>query len=139
MRAVCRRRSPGSAKPGLSRVDDKPYPNAFTRMVPRESGGGGLVSTLDDMVRLVQSLIPGGPTLLRPETINSMFQNQLPPNLCVRFPNMPPFEHRGFGLGSAVASARAPENRPKSPAKRAGAAWRERSGGSIPASASPRC
>lgn len=91
------------SKPGLTRLDDKPYPGAYTRKMPRESGGGGLVCTLGDMVRLLQSLIPGGPTLLKAQTIELMFRNQLPRGLCVQFPNVPRFEHRGFGLGSAVA------------------------------------
>jgi CubicO group peptidase (beta-lactamase class C family) len=37
-------------KPGLKRTDDSPYPGAYLRPVPRLSGGGGLVSTLPDMV-----------------------------------------------------------------------------------------
>ncbi|MGZ3342139.1 MAG: serine hydrolase domain-containing protein [Reyranella sp.] len=90
-------------RPGLTRADDKPYPGAYTRKMPRESGGGGLVSTLGDTVRLLQSLIPGGPTLLKPQSIELMFRNHLPPGLCVQFPNLPPFENRCFGLGSSVA------------------------------------
>jgi hypothetical protein len=34
--------------------------------VARLSGGGGQVSSLSDMVSLVRSLLPGGPTLLKP-------------------------------------------------------------------------
>ena len=56
-------------KPGLTRADHLPYPQAYLRPVPKLSGGGGLVSTLPDMVALVRSLLPGGPTLLKPETI----------------------------------------------------------------------
>ena len=89
-------------KPGLLRADDKPYPGAYTRKMPRESGGGGLVSTLGDTVRLLQSLLPGGPTLLKAETIAQMWQNQLPPGLCVQFPNVPRMENRCFALGSSV-------------------------------------
>src|SRR5262249_46205980 len=33
-------------KPGLNRADDAPYPGAYLRPVPRQSGGSGLVSTL---------------------------------------------------------------------------------------------
>jgi CubicO group peptidase (beta-lactamase class C family) len=95
-------------KPGLIRLDDKPFPGAFSSRVARESGGGGLVSTLDDTVRLLQSLIPGGRTLLKAETIRLMFTNQLPPGLCVQFPGMPRFEHRGFALGSSVATGAGP-------------------------------
>ena len=89
-------------QPGLRRADDKPYPGAYIRKMPRESGGGGLVSTLEDNVRLVQSLIPGGPTLLKPETTALMWSRQLPPGLCVQFPNVPRDPNRGFALGSAL-------------------------------------
>ena len=63
--------------PGLRRMDSAPYPGAYLSDAPRQTGGGGLVSTLGDQVRLVQSLMPGGPTLLRPETIALMTQNQI--------------------------------------------------------------
>jgi CubicO group peptidase (beta-lactamase class C family) len=89
-------------KPGLLRADDKPYPGAYLHKLPRESGGGGLVSTLDDSVRLLQSLIPGGPTLLKPATLEQMFRNQLPEGLFVRFPNVPLQPGWRFGLGSSV-------------------------------------
>jgi CubicO group peptidase (beta-lactamase class C family) len=87
---------------GLARADDKPYPGAYLTKMPLESGGGGLVSTLDDSIRLVQSLLPGGMTLLEPRTIELMFRNHLPPGLCVQFPNLPRFEQRCYGLGSSV-------------------------------------
>jgi CubicO group peptidase (beta-lactamase class C family) len=45
--------------------------------VTRLSGGGGLVSTLPDMVALLRSLIPGGRALLKRETIEAMMTNQL--------------------------------------------------------------
>lgn len=95
-------------RPGLSRADDKPYPGAYLEDWPLESGGGGLVSSLDDTIRLVRSLLPDGDTLLRPETIEAMFHNRLPPHLCVRFPKLPRFTHRGFGLGSSVTLAAGP-------------------------------
>src|SRR6516162_4379638 len=59
-------------KPGLNRADDAPYPGAYLRPVPRQSGGSGLVSTLPDMVALIRSLLPGGPALLKPDTIELM-------------------------------------------------------------------
>jgi len=90
-------------KPGLRRADDKPYPGAYLKRVPKESGGGGLVSTLNDSVRLIQSLMPGGPTLLKPQTVAMMFTNQLAPGLFVNFANMPRTEGLCFGLGSSVA------------------------------------
>ena len=89
-------------KPGLLRADDKPFPGAYTRKLPRESGGGGLVSTLGDTVKFIQSFLPGGPTLLKRDTIELMCRNQLAAGLCVQFPNMPRFESKGFGLGSSV-------------------------------------
>jgi CubicO group peptidase (beta-lactamase class C family) len=95
-------------RPGLTRLDDTPCPGAYLTRVPAESGGGGLVSTLGDMVRLLQSLMPGGPTLLRPETIALMGRNHLPDGLSVRFTNMPPLVGRGFGLGSGVVLAPGP-------------------------------
>ena len=89
-------------KPGLNRMDDAPFPGAYTSPKLRESGGGGLVSTLGDTVRLIQSLMPGGPTLLKPETLALMSRNHVAPGLCVKFPNMPVNPGRVFGLGSSV-------------------------------------
>lgn len=89
-------------KPGLLRADDKPFPGAYTRKLPRESGGGGLVSTLGDTVKFIQSFLPDGPRLLKQDTIELMYGNQLAAGLCVQFPNMPRFESKGFGLGSSV-------------------------------------
>jgi CubicO group peptidase (beta-lactamase class C family) len=63
-------------KPGLTRTDNYPYPGAYLRPTPRFNGGGGLVSTLPDMVALIRSFLPGGPTLLKPETI--ALNRQLP-------------------------------------------------------------
>lgn len=100
-------------KPGLLRVDDKPYRGAYTSKAPQESGGGGLVSTLGDTIKFIQSLIPGGPTLLKPATIDLMCQNQLPKGLCVDFPNMPRFENKCFGLGSSVATGTIPVEPPE--------------------------
>ncbi len=90
-------------KPGLVRMDNAPFPGAYTSPTLRQSGGGGLVSSLDDTVRLVQSLMPGdGPRLLRPETVALMGRNHIAPGLCVKFPNMPVNPGLVFGLGSSV-------------------------------------
>mgnify|MGYP003693805945 CR=1 FL=1 len=75
-------------KPGLTRTDNYPYPGAYLRPIPRLNGGGGLVSTLPDMVALIRSLLPGGPTLLKPETIALMMTNQLPDGQWIRFAMM---------------------------------------------------
>lgn len=53
-------------KPGLTRADNLPFPQAYRRPFPRLSGGGGLVSTLPDMLALVRALLPGPDALLKP-------------------------------------------------------------------------
>jgi CubicO group peptidase (beta-lactamase class C family) len=89
-------------KPGLTRADHLPYPQAYLRPVPKLSGGGGLVSTLPDMVALLRSLLPGGPTLLKPETIALILTNQLPTGVWVRFPQSGEIQGRGHGLAGSV-------------------------------------
>jgi CubicO group peptidase (beta-lactamase class C family) len=88
-------------KPGLTRIDDAPYRSAYLRPFPRQNGGGGLVSTLPDMVALIRSLLPGGPTLLKPETIRLMMTNQLPQGVWIRFANFGELRGRGYGLAGA--------------------------------------
>jgi CubicO group peptidase (beta-lactamase class C family) len=89
-------------KPGLTRIDDAPYPQAYLRPVPQLSGGGGLVSSLPDTVALLRSLLPGGPTLLKPETISLMMTNQLPEGTWIRFPRFGEVLGKGYGLAGAV-------------------------------------
>jgi len=89
-------------KPGLTRTDDAPWPGAYRRPVPRLSGGGGLVSSLPDMIALIRSLIPGGPMLLQPETVELMMGNQLPEGTFIRFPTVGEAKGKAFGLGGAV-------------------------------------
>jgi CubicO group peptidase (beta-lactamase class C family) len=72
-------------KPGLTRIDRSPYPGAYLNEVPRLSGGGGLVSSLPDMVALLRSLLPGGTTLLRPDTIALAMRNHLADDVTLRF------------------------------------------------------
>ena len=89
-------------KPGLTRIDDAPYPGAYLRPFPRQNGGAGLVSTLPDMVALIRSLLPGGPTLLKPETIERMMKNQLPKDVWLRFAAFGELRGRGHGLAGAL-------------------------------------
>src|SRR5262245_43583966 len=89
-------------KPGLTRIDDAPYPGAYLRPFPRQNGGGGLVSTLPDMVAFIRSLLPGGPTLLKPDTIELMMINQLPEGVCIRFAAYGEIQGRGHGLAGAL-------------------------------------
>jgi CubicO group peptidase (beta-lactamase class C family) len=95
-------------KPGLTRTDDAPYPHAYLRPVPRLSGGGGLVSTLPDMVALLRNLLPGGPTLLKPDTISLMMTNQLPEGVWVRFPGLGEIRGYAFGLAGMLTLAPSP-------------------------------
>lgn len=92
-------------KPGLFRIDDKPYPQAYLRLFPRLSGGGGLVTTMPDMLALVRALLPGSDTLLKPDTIQQMMTNQLPAGEIIRFATRGPMPGKGFGLGGAVTFA----------------------------------
>jgi CubicO group peptidase (beta-lactamase class C family) len=89
-------------KPGLARTDDAPYPNAYLRPFPRQNAGAGLVSTLPDMVALIRSLLPDGPTLLKPDTIELMMSNQLPEGVWIRFPGFGELHGKGYGLAGAL-------------------------------------
>ena len=89
-------------KPGLTRTDDSPYPSAYLRPFPRQNGGGGLVSTLPDMVALIRSLLPGGWTLLKPDTIELMMTNQLPEGVWIRFAAYGELQGKGYGLAGAL-------------------------------------
>jgi CubicO group peptidase (beta-lactamase class C family) len=99
-------------EPGLTRNDNLPYPGAYLTPIPRLSGGGGLVSTLPDMVALMRSLLPGGPTLLKPETIELMMTNQLPDNTWIRVAVVGELRGRGFGLAGARIVASSPFDHP---------------------------
>lgn len=88
--------------PGLTRNDNAPYPKANLQAVPWLSGGGGLVSSLADTLALLRSLMPGGPALLKPETIAMLMHNQLPEGQWIRFPRFGDVIGKGYGLGGAV-------------------------------------
>lgn len=92
-------------KSGLTRADNSPYPNAFLKPSPRLSGGGGLVSTLPDMVALMRRLLPGGETILKPETLDLLKTNQLPNGQNIRFAGLGEMRGRGYGLASSVTVA----------------------------------
>jgi CubicO group peptidase (beta-lactamase class C family) len=88
--------------PGLTRNDHAPYPGAYVNAVPWLSGGGGLVSTLPDMLALIRSLLPGGRALLQPETIALMMRNHLPEGVNIKFPRFGEITGKVFGLGGAI-------------------------------------
>jgi len=89
-------------KPGLTRTDNAPFPGAYLRPVARLNGGGGLVSTMPDMVALIRSLLPGGPTLLKPETIALMMSNQLPEGQWIRFATLGEQPGKAFSLAGGL-------------------------------------
>ncbi len=89
-------------KPGLTRADNAPFPRAYLEPVARLSGGGGLVTSLPDMIALIRSLLPGGATLLKPETIAAMMSNQLPEGQWIRFLGQGEIPGKGFGLCGSV-------------------------------------
>jgi CubicO group peptidase (beta-lactamase class C family) len=99
-------------KPGLTRTDNYPWPGAYLRAVPKLDGGGGLVSSLPDMVALVRSLLPGGPTLLKPETIALMMTNQLADGVWMRFPLSGELVGRGYGLAGGLIVQPSPLHHP---------------------------
>ena len=101
-------------KPGLTRIDDQPYPQAYRRPFPRLSGGGGLVTTMPDMLALVRALLPGSDTLLKPDTLKQMMTNQLPAGQIIRFATRGLVPGKGFGLGGAVTFAPLPFDPPNS-------------------------
>jgi CubicO group peptidase (beta-lactamase class C family) len=89
-------------KPGLSRFDHSPFPGAYLKSIPRLSGGGGLVTSMPDMVALIRSLLPGGRTLLKPETIAQMMSNQLPDGQWIRFALLGEQPGRAFSLAGGL-------------------------------------
>jgi CubicO group peptidase (beta-lactamase class C family) len=93
----------------LKRLEKSPYQDAFLKPVARLSGGGGLVSSLPDMLSLLRSLMhsvdqstSGKGSLLQAGTIAMMMHNQLPSGTGIAFPGVGQVPHKGFGLGGAV-------------------------------------
>jgi CubicO group peptidase (beta-lactamase class C family) len=101
-------------EPGLTRADQLPYPGAYAAPVPMQSGGGGLVSSLPDMVALTRSLLPLGPTLLKPETLALMGKNQLPEGTHIQFAGFGEMVGKGYGLAGAVTLTPSPLDPPAS-------------------------
>jgi CubicO group peptidase (beta-lactamase class C family) len=89
-------------KPGLSPLDTMPWRGAYLQAFPLLMGGGGLATTLPDMVAIMRSLSPGGKSVLKPETIALMMTNQLPEGRNIQFARLGEIRGKGFGLGGAV-------------------------------------
>ena len=89
-------------EPGLRRLDDLPWPGAFLTPVPREAGASELFTTQPDMLALLSRLLPGCGGPLADATLEEMFRDQLPAQLCVQFLQSGPMPALGFGLAGAV-------------------------------------
>ncbi len=100
---------------GLKPID-APATSVFRDPPNLYSGGGGLVSTLDDYLRFAQMMLNGGELggtrILKTETVELMTQNQLPPKLTPIRMGMLPLPRTGFGFGVAVRFAAGPNDSP---------------------------
>lgn len=91
-------------QPGLVKADD-PEEGSYTRERNFLSGGGGLVSTVQDYLTFIRMIVSGGSwqgaRILKPDTLSLMRSNQLPAGVGVSFPmwDMP---GTVFGLGFAL-------------------------------------
>lgn len=97
---------------GLQRCDDLPFPGAYLTPCVLQSGGGGLVSSLGDMTRLMRSLVCPRHALLRPASRDLLLHNQLPDGVSVQFPMNRPMAGRGFSFAGAVTSTLTPLDPP---------------------------
>ena len=80
-----------------------------------QSGGGGLVGTIDDYLKFTEMMRTGGAGLIGPKTLDFMMRNHLGRDIASMGPTSfaeQPMEGMGFGLGGAVlldpGRARAP-------------------------------
>lgn len=91
-------------KPGLVKADD-PHSGIYSKPRKLLSGGGGLVSTVQDYLTFIRTLINGGEfngtRLLQEETLQLMRTNQLAAGVGVAFP-MWAMSGTVFGLGFAL-------------------------------------
>lgn len=91
-------------QPMLSGLTESPGLMAFdySKRPVRPSGGGGTVSTLPDMIKLMRSFLPGGTDLLKRETRDLMMQNHLPEGQNISFAGVGEVPGLGHGLGAGV-------------------------------------
>jgi CubicO group peptidase (beta-lactamase class C family) len=74
-----------ATKPGLHRLDDMPWPEAFMKPVPRQAGSSGLFTTQADMLALLSHLLPGHSSFLKPTTLAELLRDQLPATRSLQF------------------------------------------------------
>ena len=105
--AACYEYQPGNRM----RLQDDPTDSAFVRGHGYLSGGGGLVSCMDDYFRFAQALANGGELdgarIIGRKTLEFMRLNHLPgqcdlPGYSVGAFSETPYEGTGFGLGFSV-------------------------------------
>lgn len=103
-------------RPGLSPLPESAQRGSYRVPIARESGGGGLVSTLADMMALLRALLPGtdaGTTrLLKPETLQLLWANQLPAGQWQRFADLGTLVGRGHGLAGGLVLQAGPQDHP---------------------------
>ncbi len=98
-----------ATKPGLHRLDNIPWPDAFIKPVARQAASSGLVTTQADMLALLSQLLPSHGKLLKPETLAELLRDQLPASRSLQFAqsgqmHIPdgPVPSLGFSLCGAV-------------------------------------
>lgn len=105
--AACYQYQPGNQ----FKLQDDPATSAFRRKGSFLSGGGGLVSTIDDYFHFAQALCQGGEfqgqRIIGRKTLEFMRSNHLPgnqdlPSLSVGSFSETPYAGSGFGLGFSV-------------------------------------
>jgi CubicO group peptidase (beta-lactamase class C family) len=91
----------GTLTPTSRREEDRYQPESRY-----ESGGGGLLSTLDDYSRFAQALVQGGAVdgvrILSPKTVQLMATNHLGAQQLPDFDRAPVMNGYGYGLGVRV-------------------------------------
>ncbi len=90
------------SRPGLRRADHLPWPGAYLQPVARLNPGGGMVTSLDDWMRLLMALAGGGAPVLPPGAMEGVWRNQLPPGLWIGFPGEPRMDGRGHSFVGSV-------------------------------------
>jgi CubicO group peptidase (beta-lactamase class C family) len=106
--ATCYQADPQTG--GLA-VFDEGRGGRFARAPAFESGGGGLVSTVDDYLAFGQMLLEGGRAggarILSRLSVELMTTDQITPEQKAASPYFPGFwEHRGWGFGLAIVTRR---------------------------------
>lgn len=98
-----------ATKPGLHRLENMPWPEAFIKPVPRQAASSGVVTTQADLLALLSQLLPGQGNLLKPDTLAELLRDQLPANRSLQFAqsgqmHIPdgPVPSLGFSLCGAV-------------------------------------